>query len=146
MGRDGDVHDLATFCRITAGFAERYFQRWLEAEHFQPQDPAVRARFRRQYEQEARFQVFLAEQTERIRRGQAEGVDLSGFSPGQLVAFGQFLEAEVARLDLDLQRARHPDYPIRDPGARRRLLHNFSLKRSLCSHLRRSIPGQASSE
>jgi hypothetical protein len=146
MGRDGGVHDLATFCRITAGFAQRYFQRWLEAEQFQPQDPSARARFRRQYEQETRFQVFLAEQTERIRQGEAEGIDLLGFSPGELVAFRQFLEAEVARLDLDLKRASHPDYPIRDPGARRRLLHNFSLKRSLCSHLRRSIPGQASSQ
>jgi hypothetical protein len=146
MGQNDDIHDLVTFCRITAGFAQRYFQRWLEAEQFQPQDPSVRARFRRLYEQETRFQVFLAEQTERIRRGEAAGVDLSGFSPGELVAFGQFLEAEVARLDLDLRRAGHPDYPIRDPGARRRLLHNFSLKRSLCSYLYHSIPGQASGE
>jgi hypothetical protein len=146
MCRDGDVHDLATFCRITAGFAQRHFQRWLEAEEFQPHDPSVRARLRRQYEQETRFQVFLAEQTERIRRGQAEGVDLSGFSPGELVAFEQFLEAEVAHLDLDVKRASHPDYPIRDPGAWQGLLHNFSLKRSLCSYLRHSLPGQVSSE
>jgi hypothetical protein len=146
MGRDDDVHDLATFCRITAGFAQRYFQRWLEVEQFQPQDPAVRVRLRRQYEQETRFQVFLAEQTEHIRRGEAAGIDLSGFSAGELAAFGQFLEAEVARLDLDLKRASHPDYPIRDPGARRRLLHDFCLKRSLCNHLCHSIPGQTSGE
>jgi hypothetical protein len=146
MGRDGDVHDLATFCRIMAGFAQRYFQHWVEAEQFQPQDPSARARLRRLYEQETRFQVFLAEQTERIRRGEAAGVDLSGFSAGELVAFRQFLEAEVARLDLDLQRASHPDYPIRDLGARGCLLHNFSLKRSLCSYLYHSIPDQTSSE
>jgi hypothetical protein len=146
MCRDGDVHDLATSCRITAGFAQRHFQRWLEAEEFQPHDPSVRARLRRQYEQETRFQVFLAEQTERIRQGEAAGIDLSGLSAGELVSFGQFLEAEVARLDLDLKRARHPDYPIRDLGARGCLLHNFSLKRSLCNHLRRWIASEAGSE
>jgi hypothetical protein len=132
--RDSDVHALAVYCGIAAGHAGRYLRQWREKGPW-PEDPAVKERFRRLYEQEVGFQDFLAEQTAGVDHGAAPGIDLSRFTPEELEAFELFLETEVARLDLDLTRAVHPDYPIGDVGSRRRLIHWFTLKRSLCSHL-----------
>jgi hypothetical protein len=142
--RDSDVHALAVYCRITAGHAGRYLQQWREKGPW-PEDPAVRECFRRLHEQEVGFQAFLAEQTARVDHGAAPGIDLSGLTPEELGNFEQFLQAEVARLDLDLTRALHPDYPIGDVGSRRRLVHWFTLKRSLCSHLLEHLTGKGAS-
>lgn len=132
--QDSDVHALAVYCRIAAGHAGRYLRQWREKGPW-PEDPAVKERFRRLYEQEAGFQDFLAEQTTRVDRGAAPGIDLLGLTPEELGNFEQFLQAEVARLDLDVTRAVHPNYPIWEMGSKRRLIHWFTLKRSLCSHL-----------
>lgn len=132
--RDSDVHALAVYCRIAAGHAGRHLRQWREKGDW-PEDPAVKERFRRLYEQEVGFQAFLAEQMARVDRGAAPGIDLSRFTPEELEAFALFLKTEVTRLDLDVTRALHPDYPIGDVASRRRLIHWFTLKRSLCSHL-----------
>jgi hypothetical protein len=47
--------------------------------------------------------------------------------------------------NLDVTRALHPDYPIGDVASRRRLVHWFTLKRSLCSHLLKHLTGEGTS-
>jgi hypothetical protein len=132
------LRDLLIHCRVDAGQAERYLQRWRERGPW-PEDPAVTARFQRLYAQEVSFQAFLADQLAQIVRGDAAGVDVSAFTSEELEAFRLFLEREIARLELDTTRMLHPDYPIREIDIKQSMLYRFSLKRSFCDHLRTAL-------
>jgi hypothetical protein len=132
------LRDLLIQCRVDAGHAEGYLQRWRERGPW-PEDPAVRARFERLYAQEVGFQAFLADQLAQIVRGDAAEIDVSSFTSEELEAFRQFLAHESARLERDTARALHSDYPIREIGIRQSMVYRFSLKRSFCDRLRRAL-------